>query len=245
MLVRLETPKERQKARLTYIHDELFLFSHEYLKQKNLNVSVEEIFETANVFARYVLENNITERSFLEYDVDDLKAELYNDDDSCLAILTIAFLLLGAVRKKYSNAEKVARALISFCQEYSDFTEYLDNLNRKEVERWVENQKVNLLTYELKLSSASKVEAMSARQIIDTLIEATDNHPISDLYSLRQLFVEASHNSGVGLNEDISRLNDIIRNRESRTYIENQNNTNCQQFGSVSNSTFVNQNDRQ
>lgn len=149
MIVSLETPNQKRNTRIKLYKDDVFLIAQEAIKKQNLSLSIEELFASADQFTKFLLENDLVDRDVMQYEIDDLRAEISDDLTSHL-LMALSFVKLCALRKSKPNAEHVARALVGFCQEYDGFTDLLKQLSKTEHARWLENKRADLLTYELK-----------------------------------------------------------------------------------------------
>lgn len=149
MIVSLETPNQKRNTRIKLYKDDVFLIAQEAIKKQNLSLSIEELFASADQFTKFLLENDLVDRDVMQYEIDDLRAEIADDLTSHL-LMALSFVKLCALRKSKPNAEHVARALVGFCQEYDGFTDLLKQLSKTEHARWLENKRADLLTYELK-----------------------------------------------------------------------------------------------
>lgn len=149
MIVSFETPNQKRDTRIKLYKDDVFLIAYETIKKQNLSLSIEELFASADQFTKFLLENDLVDRDVMQYEIDDLRAEI-SDDLTFHLLMALSFVKLCALRKVKPNAEDVARALVGFCQEYDGFTDLLRQLQKKEKARWFENKRADLLTYELK-----------------------------------------------------------------------------------------------
>ena len=227
MIVVLGTPEERKNTRIKLYKDDVFMITHEAIKERTLTLSIEELFATADKFTSFLLENELSEREVMQYEMDDLKDEVKDEQTFCV-LLTLSFVKLSALRKVEANAEGVARALVGFCQEYDDFTKLLIQFSKKEHSRWLDNKRANLLSYELKCiekeASTSDVQAVvksivesayglsveGMQHVENVLSEVNDKFEHryqKDLDSLR----EARKKKSVA-NINIDRVNDIHDN---------------------------------
>jgi len=148
MIVSFETPQDRRNARIKLYKDDVFLIAHEAVNKMELSLDMVDLFASAVRFAGFLLENNLSDRALLRYELDELRAEV-PDGLTYYNLIAITFVKLSALRKKEPNAEAVARALVRFCQEYSGFADLLKQLQKKEIERWLDNKRTNLLKEEL------------------------------------------------------------------------------------------------
>lgn len=149
MIVLFETPEERRNTRIKLYKDDVFLIAQETIKKLETSIPLVDLFASADQFTNFMLDNDLSERDNLQYEIDDLREEA-PDEQTFYIILSLSFVKLCALRMVKPNAEKVARALVGFCQEYDGFADLLWQLRKKEKARWIENKRADLLTYELK-----------------------------------------------------------------------------------------------
>lgn len=149
MIVLFETPEERRNTRIKLYKDDVFLIAQEAINKLETSIPLEALFVSADLFTNFLLDNDLSERDTIQYEIEDLREEV-SDEQTFYVLLSLTFVKLCALRMVKSNAENVARALVGFCQEYDGFTDLLRQLQKKEKARWFENKRADLLTYELK-----------------------------------------------------------------------------------------------
>ena len=149
MIVLFETPEERRITRIKLYKDDVFLIAQEAINKLETSIPLVELFASADLFTNFLLDNDLSERDTMQYEIDDLRKEV-SDEQTFYILLSLTFVKLCALRMVKPNAENVARTLVGFCQEYDGFTDLLRQLQKKEKARWFENKRANLLTYELK-----------------------------------------------------------------------------------------------
>ncbi len=149
MIVLFEKPEERRDTRIKLYKDDVFLIAQEAINNLEISIPLVDLFASADQFTNFLLDNDLSERDTMQYEIDDLREEV-SDEQTFYILLSLSFVKLCALRMVKPNAENVARALVGFCQEYDGFTDLLKQLQKKERARWFENKRVNLLTYELK-----------------------------------------------------------------------------------------------
>lgn len=149
MIVSFDNPTQKRDIRIKLYKDDVFLIAQEAIKGQKPLLSIEELFASADQFTKFLLENDLKDRDVMQYEIDDLREEVA-DEQTLYLLMTLSFVKLCALRKAKPNAEHVARALVGFCQEYNGFTDLLKQLSKKEHARWLENKRADLLTYELK-----------------------------------------------------------------------------------------------
>lgn len=170
MIVKLKTDSEKRDARLRLYKDDVFLIAHEVIKNLQPALSIEELFATAEAFTSFLLENDLSESEIMQYEIDNLRNEIPNEQTFYL-VISLSFIKLCALRKTKPNAENIARALVCFCQENENFTDWLAQLTQKEHSRWFEGKRIDLLSYELKciehnVSTEDNLSVMTA--IVDS-----------------------------------------------------------------------------
>lgn len=149
MIVLFESTEDRRNTRIKFYKDDVFLIAQEAINKLKPSIPIVDLFASADQFTGFLLDNDISERDTMQYEIDDLREEVSNEQ-TFYVLLALSFTKLCALRKVKPNAENVARALVGFCQEYEGFTDLLRQLQKKEKNRWLENKRANLLTYELR-----------------------------------------------------------------------------------------------
>lgn len=155
MLVHFETPEERRNMRIRLYKDDVFLLAQEAIGKLKLSVSMEDLFASADCFTDFLLTNDISERYTMQFEIDDLRAEV-SDGPTFYALLALSYLKLCALRKGRPNAVQVARVLVGFCQEYDGFTDFLEQVLKKEIDRGNENKWPDLQAYRLRCIETGK-----------------------------------------------------------------------------------------
>ena len=146
MIVLLKTKKKKKKVRIKLYKDDVFLIAHETIKKLMPSLSIEELFASADQFAFFLLDNDISKRGIMQYEIDDLREE-FTDEKTFYLLLSLSYVKLCALRKTRPNAKEVVRALVGFCQEYDGFTDLLRQFN--DAEKGLDKKRVDLLTYDL------------------------------------------------------------------------------------------------
>lgn len=149
MIVLFETHEERRNTRIKLYKDDVFLIAQEAINKLETSIPLVDLFASADQFTNFLLDNDLSERDTLQFEIEDLREEV-SDEQTFYVLLSLSFVKLCALRMVKPNAENVARALVGFCQEYDGFTDLLRQLQKKEKARWFENKRSDLLTYELK-----------------------------------------------------------------------------------------------
>ena len=227
MIVSFDNPTQKREIRIKLYKDDVFLIAQEAIKGQKPSLSIEELFESADQFTKFLLENDLKDRDMMQYEIDDLREEVANEQTLYL-LMTLTFVKLCALRKAKPNAENVARALVGFCQEYDGFTDLLKQLSKKEHARWLENKRADLLTYELKcigkeertidgdtvvtaiVDSASGLSSDGMQHVENTLSEVNDKFEHRYQAELDRLR-EARKKKSVS-NIKIDKVNDIHDN---------------------------------
>lgn len=149
MIVLFDTSEERRNTRIKLYKDDVFLIAQEAINKLETSIPLVDLFVSADQFTNFLLDNNLTERDIMQFEIDDLREEV-PDEQTFYVLLSLSFVKLCALRMVKPNAVSIARALVGFCQEYYGFTDLLRQLQKKEKARWFENKRADLLTYELK-----------------------------------------------------------------------------------------------
>jgi len=239
MRVRIEHAEDRRNIRLKLYKDDVFLIAHETIKKQAITLSIEELFASADHLANYLLENDLSERDIMQYDISELREEI-SDEPTFYVLLTLTFVKLCALRKVRPNAEAVARALVGFCQEYDDFTDLLGKFSKKEHERWLENKRVDLFAYELKCIGQD-TPAADGQAVVARIVDAALGLSVEGMQHVENVLSEASDHLGHIFQSDLDRLRQARKMKSvANINIEKQNNQGCQQFmGKMENVNFL------
>jgi len=214
MIVLLETPEKRRDIRLRLYKDDVFLIAHEAIKSLKPSLTLEELFASADQFTFFLLENDISDRDIMQYEIDSLKAEV-SDELSFFLILSLSFVKLSALRETKDNAEKVARALVGFCQEYDGFTDLLKQLLKKEQERWLDSKRVDLLTYELKCIP-KEVPSTDGLTVVNSIVDASLDLSVEGMQHIENVLSEVNDQDGHQYQKELNRLREA-RKKKSKT----------------------------
>ena len=171
MIGRFGTKEERREARLKFFKDDVFVIAHKALHKVPCSLSVEEIFCSAERLANHLLTHEITDRDFMDYEIDDL-ADTCDDEDALNLILTVAFVKLCALRKVHPLAGSVAKALVHRCREFGGFTELLGELAQVEHKLMVERGRIDLYHYELKSIAKESPKLVHARETVNGFVNS-------------------------------------------------------------------------
>ncbi len=216
MIVLLETPEKRRDIRLRLYKDDVFLIAHEAIKSLKPSLTLEELFASADQFTFFLLDNDISDRDIMQYEIDSLKAEV-PDELSFFLILSLSFVKLSALRETKDNAEKVARALVGFCQEYDGFTDLLKQLSKKEKERWLDNKRIDLLTYELKCIP-KEVPSTDGLTVVNSIVDASLDLSVEGMQHIENVLSEVNDQNGHQYQKELNRLREA-RKKKSKTIL--------------------------
>lgn len=171
MIARFSTREERRRARLAFFKDDVYVIAHKALQKVPCSLCVEEIFCSAERLAHHLLTHGITDRDFMDYEIDDL-AETCDDGDALFLILTVAYVKLCALRKANPVAGEVARALVHQCQAYEGFTELLGELAKAEHQLVVDKGRIDLYRYELKTIAQESMEQAHTQKVVNEFVNS-------------------------------------------------------------------------
>ena len=216
MIVLLETPEKRRDIRLRLYKDDVFLIAHEAIKSLKPSLTLEELFASADQFTFFLLENDISDRDIMQYEIDSLKAEV-SDELSFFLILSLSFVKLSALRETKDNAEKVARALVGFCQEYDGFTDLLKQLLKKEQERWLDSKRVDLLTYELKCIP-KEVPSTDGLTVVNSIVDASLDLSVEGMQHIENVLSEVNDQNGHQYQKDLNRLREARKKKSKNLF---------------------------
>lgn len=213
MIVFLETPEKRQKTRIKLYRDDVFLIAHETIKKQNLALPIEVLFASSDQFANFLLENDLDDHDLMQYEIDELRTEV-KDELTFHLLLALSFVKLCALRKVKPNAESVARALVGFCQEYGGFTDLLKQLSKKEQERWYENKRADLLTYELKCIEKD-VHAEDSNTIVTDIVEMAFGLTPEGMQHVENILSEINDKYGHRFQKQLDRLREARKKKST------------------------------
>ena len=168
MIVLFESTEDRRNTRIKFYKDDVFLIAQEAINKLKPSIPIVDLFASADQFTGFLLDNDISERDTMQYEIDDLREEV-SDEQTFYVLLALSFVKLCALRKVKPNAENVARALVGFCQEYDGFTDLLWQLQKKE-KTMLENKRVDLLTYELRCIGA-KTSIPDSMTVVSSIVD--------------------------------------------------------------------------
>lgn len=240
MIVFFETTEERRNTRIKLYKDDVFLIAQEAINKLKPSIPIVDLFASADQFTDFLLDNDISERDTMQYEIDDLREEV-SDEQTFYVLLTLTFAKLCALRKVKPNAENVARALVGFCQEYEGFTDLLRQLQKKE-KTMLENKRVDLLTYELRCIGA-KTSIPDGMTVVSNIVDtASEGLSPDNIMPVEIVLAEIDDKfDGHPFQKEIERLRDARKKKSVSTIeIGEQHNENCQQFmGKIENPKFV------
>lgn len=167
MICKLKTDEERRKVRLAFYKDDVFVIAQGAVSKFRCSLALEEIFCTAEKLANHLLNNQITYKEFIDFEIDDFEAGC-DDKEAVFLILVITFVKLCALRQRYPLAGDIARLMVHRPQRYDGFDDILRVLSNREIEE-LKKRRIDLFDYELK---TVKKENPST-EIISTFVNAT------------------------------------------------------------------------
>lgn len=216
MIRRLESKEEQRTVRLKLYNDDVYVIAHKAVREVSHTLSVEEIFASADNLASHLLENGISDKDFIDMEIDDVREEL-DDERDLFPLLSVTFVKLCALRKAKPIAAEIARALVHRCQEFEDFTPLLGKLANAENRRIVEKGRINLLEYELKTLEKDGFDKDST-MVLDKLLLIVLKMDIPDQKVAERLFSQYNDSNNHAIQKYVDK---IRRNTEQCT--QNQN----------------------
>ena len=242
MIVLFETPEERRNTRIKLYKDDVFLIAQEAINKLKPSIPIVDLFASADQFTGFLLDNDISERDTMQYESDDLREEVSNEQ-TFYVLLALSFTKLCALRKVKPNAENVARALVGFCQEYEGFTDLLRQLQKKEKNRRrLENKRADLLAYELRCIG-TKTSIPDGMTVVSSIVDtASEGLSPDNILPVEIVLAEIDDKfDGHPFQKEIERLRDARKKKSVSTIeIGEQHNENCQQFmGKIENPKFI------
>lgn len=190
MMVKHIAQEQRRATRIKLYKDEVFLIAHEAIREMQLSLSIEELFASADELTSFLLENGLTEREVMRYEIDELKDEVRDEQTLC-ALLALSFVKLSALRKLEANAEGAARALVGFCQEYDGFTDLLKRLCKKENARRLDNKRADLLSYELRCIEREP-SSPDGYAVVASIVESAEGLSVEGMQSVENTLSEVN-----------------------------------------------------
>lgn len=172
MICRL-TDEERRKVRVAFYKDDVFVIAHGAIGKFKCSLTLEEIFCTAENLTNHLLSNEITEKGFIDFEIDDFEAEC-DDKGAVFPILVITFVKLGALRKRYPLAGDIARAMVHRPQRYDGFDDILRELSNRENEVLKKHQ-IDLFNYELKTVMKENPSTEIISMYVNAVLECATN----------------------------------------------------------------------
>lgn len=240
MMVLFETTEERRNTRIKLYKDDVFLIAQEAINKLKPSIPIVDLFASADQFTDFLLDNDISERDTMQYEIDDLREEV-SDEQTFYVLLALSFVKLCALRRVKTNSENVARALVGFCQEYDGFTDLLWQLQKKE-KTMLENKRVDLLTYELRCIGA-KTSIPDGMTVVSSIVDtASEGLSPDKILPVEIVLAEIDDKfDGHPFQKEIERLRDARKKKSVSTIeIGEQHNENCQQFmGKMENPKFI------
>ncbi len=219
MIVLFDTPEERRITRIKLYKDDVFLIAQETINKMNTSIPLVDLFASADQFTNFLLENDLSERDAMQYEIEDLREEV-SDEQTFYVLLSLTFVKLCALRKVKPNAENIARALVGFCQEYDGFTDLLGQFQKKEKARWFEDNRANLYAYELK-SIEKGAPIIDGLAVVASIVDAASEGLSADnILPVETALAEVDDKlGGHPFQKDIERLREA-RKKKSVSKIE-------------------------
>lgn len=211
MIVFLKTPAERKKVRIKLYKDDVFLIAHETIKKLMPSLSIEEMFASADQFAFFLLDNDISNRDIIRYEIDDLREEL-TDEKTFYLLLSLTYVKLCALRKTRPNAKEVVRSLVGFCQEYDGFTDLLRQFS--DAERDLDKKRVDLLTYDLNCM-AEDGETEDNHALVALLVEVALGLSVDGMQHVENALSEVNDKSGHRLQKELNSLREARKKKST------------------------------
>lgn len=224
MIVLFETPEERRNTRIKLYKDDVFLIAQETINKMETSIPLVDLFASADLFTNFLLDNDLSERDIMQYEIDDLREEV-PDEQTFYILLSLSFVKLCALRMVKPNAENVARALVGFCQEYKGFTDLLRQFQKKEKARWYENKRADLLTYELKCIEKGTPTIDGLKVVSDIVDAASEGLSADNILPVEAALTEVDEKlGGHPFQKEIERLREARKKKSvSKVEIEKVN----------------------
>ena len=223
MMVLFETTEERRNTRIKLYKDDVFLIAQEAINKLKPSIPIVDLFASADQFTDFLLDNDISERDTMQYEIDDLREEV-SDEQTFYVFLALSFVKLCALRRVKTNSENVARALVGFCQEYDGFTDLLWQLQKKE-KTMLENKRVDLLTYELKCIEKGTPTIDGLKVVSDIVDAASEGLSADNILPVEAALTEVDEKlGGHPFQKEIERLREARKKKSvSKVEIEKVN----------------------
>lgn len=210
MIVRYETKEQKRTARLQLYKDDVFVIAHEATKEYETNLSIEELFASAERLAHYLIENEITDKDSVDFEVDDLEEAIGDEGDTAFLVISLAFVKLCALRKQEPLAIDVAKALVHRCQEYEDFNDLLHNLDKKEHAKRLDGWRADLISYELKTIKKDGCNLQQAREIIKVIVDNAEHYSTTTIEHLLNPLRDTNDQYSHAFDDAINRLKEKL-----------------------------------
>ena len=234
MIIKIDNPIKKREARIRLYKDDVFVIAYEAINKINASLSVEELFYTADNLTYFLLSNDIADRDLLQAEVYAIKEEL-SDNMSSFLVLSLTYIKLGALRKTNNNAEKIARSLVPFCQEYQEFNDFLKNLFKKEQSRKLEGKRVDLLTYELR--SIENISQDSGVEIMKNIVDVALGFSVDAMQHVENVISETNDKLNHRYDNELQRLREA-RKKKSESFL-NIEKLNIEKLNDIHNNSKV------
>lgn len=190
MIVFLKTAVKKRCTRIKLYKDDVFLIALETIKKYNIILSIEELFASTDRFVDFLLKNDIKDRDIMQYELDALREEV-SDEQTFNILLSLSYVKMCALRKAKPNAESIARTLVGFCQDFEGFSAFLKQLANKELIRYNEGKRTNLLAYELK-SIGEDDQPEDTNLVVNTIVDVACGLTPEGIQHIENVFSEVN-----------------------------------------------------
>ena len=175
MITHLDKEETRRMRRIM-LSDTVYLLFHDALKKWNkeekTHLSPQEIMLAAHEFCLSLLRLPDLEEG-IEDEMDDLEEEAGNETDAMLIMMMSAAMLKAYAIAKGKQMNMAIFAILKRWQSHPLYHPFLTEGCNKEVERWAEGKRNNLINYELKQIEMEQIGEEGIKQFIAELLAPT------------------------------------------------------------------------